>query len=139
MIISASTLMQTNHPIYPYFNSSRPIPEKYLPGFFDYCSKALNEFLGILHYCIEPNMGETEMFTIMDDMIDTFQQLMDIDEPDEFFRLKRHFEDEVLPSFQELMNHLSRCIDKPESLKQFYRRLSSKVIQTYEFYILGSE
>ena len=139
MFISAKNLMQVHHSAYPYFISSKPIQEKYLPAFFDMCSKALGEFIGILNYCVEPNMDDVEMFCIMDDMIDTFHELMENDEPDEFFVLKNHFEDLVLPRFQELMVHLARCVDKPEPLKRFYGRLADKVIQTYEYHILGSE
>ena len=139
MNISANDLMQVQHSIYPIFRSSKPIEERYLPAFFDFCSKALNEFISILNYCVEPDMGETEMFVIMDRMIDAFQELMENDEPEEFFAAKNHFESVILPHFQELMVHLARCVDKPESLKRFYGSLGNKVVQAYEHHILGSE
>ena len=139
MHISANSLMQVNHSAYPYFLSPKPIREECLPAFFDFCSKALNEFVIVLNHTIESEMGQTEMFTIMDEMIDTFHELMENDEPEEFFLLKEHFENALIPSFQDLMVHLARCVDKPEPLKRFYGRLGDKVVQAYEHHILGSE
>ena len=138
-MISANILMQTNHSVYPYFLRNKPIPEEYLPAFFDFCSKALNEFVSILNHTIQPQMGQTQMFTNMYEMIETFHELMENDEPEEFFALKTYFENELIPSFQDLMLHLARCVDKPEPLKRFYGRLGYKVVQAYEYHILGSE
>ncbi len=98
--------MQTNHSVYPYFLRNKPIPEEYLPAFFDFCSKALNEFVSILNHTMEPQMGQTQMFTIMDEMIDTFHELMENDDPAEFLFLKKDFEKKLMPNFQHLMVHL---------------------------------
>ena len=139
MYIPVSELMQVQHRAYPLLRSRNVIPESSLPSFFDLCSRVLGEFISLASIN-QPNvMEQTDMYSTINDMIDTFQNLLENDEPEEFFTHKKHFEDYVLPDFKTLMDHLSRCVNKPESLRHFYHSLALKVEQAFEYYILGCE
>ena len=132
-------LMQIDHEAYPLLRSRQVISIPILPAFFDMCSRALSEFISLAHTSNPQEMENSDMFSVMNEMIDTFQELLENDEPDEFFALKEHFEEDILPNFKSLMAHLSRCVDKPESLRQFYHSLALKIEQAYEYHILGDE
>ena len=129
-------LMQVQHGAYKYVNKKSVVPYNDITNFLDLCSRAITSFVNHL-YEQEDGYNCGEMFIVVDNLIDSFHILFNDDDPVIFFQEKERFLHGVYPAFDSFMGHLSRCVEQPRPLKDFYLSLSLKVKEAFDLHIEG--